>query len=449
MRNMTSGSIYRHLLAYAVPLIFGNFLQLTYNAVDSIVVSKGAGVAALSAVSVSNPVSVLLIQSVSGLGIGASVYMSKYYGAGDTEKLKRSLSTTLIFGTLAGLLVMLLGVMLSHPILGLMNTPAAIMTDALTYLRLLFIGNFFTFQYNIMSSALRAVGDSKTPVTFVGISSLLNAVLDCIFIFLFHWGVFGAALATIIAEALSAVLCFVYVYRYIPALRLRREELIMDHELLKKILSSGLITALQQSCQPIGKLLVQSVINVQGIDVIAAFNAGCKIEDYGRIPAQTISHGMMTCAAQNRGAGDRRRVKETLWKGILIGLIYYPIICILILLFRHPLIQLFAPDTGAEEMIRLGVAYLSVKAFTIVFPCVTNAMQGFMRGMGNMSITLVSTILQIAVRTVFVYILVPRIGITGEAYACAIGWTVMILFEYSYYFIFRKRLYAKIQNRKM
>ena len=449
MRNMTSGSIYRHLLAYAVPLIFGNFLQLTYNAVDSIVVSKGAGVAALSAVSVSNPVSVLLIQSVSGLGIGASVYMSKYYGARDTEKLKRSLSTTLIFGTLAGLLVMLLGVMLSHPILGLMNTPDAIMTDSLTYLRLLFIGNFFTFQYNIMSSALRAVGDSKTPVTFVGISSLLNAVLDCIFIFLFHWGVFGAALATIIAEALSAVLCFVYVYRYIPALRLRREELIMDHELLKKILSSGLITALQQSCQPIGKLLVQSVINVQGIDVIAAFNAGCKIEDYGRIPAQTISHGMMTCAAQNRGAGDRRRVKETLWKGILIGLIYYPIICILILLFRHPLIQLFAPDTGAEEMIRLGVAYLSVKAFTIVFPCVTNAMQGFMRGMGNMSITLVSTILQIAVRTVFVYILVPRIGITGEAYACAIGWTVMILFEYSYYFIFRKRLYAKIQNRKM
>ena len=449
MRNMTSGSIYRHLLAYAVPLIFGNFLQLTYNAVDSIVVSKGAGVAALSAVSVSNPVSVLLIQSVSGLGIGASVYMSKYYGAGDTEKLKRSLSTTLIFGTLAGLLVMLLGVMLSHPILGLMNTPDAIMTDSLTYLRLLFIGNFFTFQYNIMSSALRAVGDSKTPVTFVGISSLLNAVLDCIFIFLFHWGVFGAALATIIAEALSAVLCFVYVYRYIPALRLRREELIMDHELLKKILSSGLITALQQSCQPIGKLLVQSVINVQGIDVIAAFNAGCKIEDYGRIPAQTISHGMMTCAAQNRGAGDRRRVKETLWKGILIGLIYYPIICILILLFRRPLIQLFAPDTGAEEMIRLGVAYLSVKAFTIVFPCVTNAMQGFMRGMGNMSITLVSTILQIAVRTVFVYILVPRIGITGEAYACAIGWTVMILFEYSYYFIFRKRLYAKIQNRKM
>ena len=444
MRNMTSGSIYRHLLAYAIPLIFGNFLQLTYNAVDSIVVSKGAGVAALSAVSVSNPVSVLLIQSVSGLGIGASVYMSKYYGAGDIEKLKRSLSTTLIFGTIAGFLVMLLGVVLSHPILQMMNTPASIMTDSLIYLRLLFIGNFFTFQYNIMSSALRAVGDSKTPVTFVGISSVLNAALDCLFIFVFHWGVFGAALATILAEAFSAILCYIYVYRHIPALKLGLHELILDRVLLKKILSSGLITALQQSCQPIGKLLVQSVINVQGIDVIAAFNAGCKIEDYGRIPAQTISHGMMTCAAQNRGARDRGRVKETLWKGILIGLIYYPIICILILLLRRPLIQLFAPDTGGEEMIRLGISYLSVKAVTIIYPCVTNAMQGFMRGMGNMTITLISTIIQITIRTIFVYILVPRIGITGEAYACAIGWTCMFLFEYSYYFLHRKKMYAAI-----
>ena len=442
---MTSGSIYRHLLAYAIPLIFGNFLQLTYNAVDSILVSKGAGVAALSAVSVSNPVSVLLVQSISGLGIGASVYMSKFYGAGEGEKLKRSLSTTILFGTIAGGITTLLGIPLAAPILEAMHTPLDIMHDSAVYLRLLFLGNFFTFQYNIMSSALRAVGDSKTPVTFVGISSVLNACLDWVFIFLFHWGVFGAALATVIAEALSAVLCYIYVYRHIPALALRRDELILDHRFLRSILSSGLITALQQSCQPIGKLLVQSVINVQGIDVIAAFNAGCKIEDYGRIPAQTISHGMMTCGAQNRGAGDRKRVKETLWKGILIGLIYYPIICALILLFRHPLIQLFAPTSGGEEMVRLGVSYLSIKAFTIIFPCVTNAMQGFMRGMGNMTITLISTILQISIRTLFVYILVPKIGITGEAYACAIGWTVMILFEYSYYFLCRKKLYAAMQ----
>lgn len=445
MRNMTSGSIYRHLLAYAIPLIFGNFLQLTYNAVDSILISKGAGVAALSAVSVSNPVSVLLVQSISGLGIGASVYMSRFYGAGEGEKLKRSLSTTILFGTIAGGITTLLGILLAAPILQAMHTPLDIMHDSSVYLRLLFFGNFFTFQYNIMSSALRAVGDSKTPVTFVGISSILNAFLDWVFIFLFHWGVFGAALATVIAEALSAVLCYIYVYRHIPALALRRDEMILDRKLLRSILSGGLITALQQSCQPIGKLLVQSVINVQGIDVIAAFNAGCKIEDYGRIPAQTISHGMMTCAAQNRGAGDRKRVKETLWKGILIGLIYYPIICVLILLFRHPLIQLFAPTSGGEEMVRLGVSYLSIKAFTIIFPCVTNAMQGFMRGMGNMTITLISTILQISIRTLFVYILVPKIGITGEAYACAIGWTVMILFEYSYYFFQRKKLYAAMQ----
>lgn len=292
-----------------------------------------------------------------------------------------------------------------------------------------------------MSSALRAVGDSKTPVYFVAISSLLNAFLDAVLIFLLHLDVLGAALATVVSEAVSAVLCYIYVYRHIDVLRLRREEIVWDTALLRKILSSGLVTALQQSCQPIGKLLIQSVINVQGVDVIAAFNAANKIEDYGRIPAQTISHGMMTCAAQNRGAGKPARVRETLWKGILLGLLYYPLIAITILLFRIPLMQMFTPEEGGGLMITTGVSYLTVKAFTIIYPCLTNAMQGFFRGMNRMPITLISTLLQITIRTLAVYVLVPRIGINGEAYACAIGWTAMLIFEYGYYFMIRKTLY--------
>lgn len=441
MRNMSEGSIFKHLLSYAVPLIFGNMLQLTYNAVDSIIVSKGAGVDALSAVSVSNPVSTLIVQGISGIGIGASVYMSRYYGAGEFKKLKRALSSTILFGSAASFVILLLGVIFAAPILQSLHVPLRILPDAVLYLRLIFIGNIFTFQYNIMSSALRAVGDSKTPVYFVALASILNAFLDAIFIFGLHLDVFGAALATVIAEALSAVLCYIYVYLHIPALKIRRQEMILDLPLLKKILAGGMVTALQQSCQPIGKLLIQSVINVHGVDVIAAFNAANKIEDYGRIPAQTISHGMMTCAAQNRGAGKMDRVRETLWKGILIGLLYYPMIAILILLFRQPLMQLFTPAEGGSIMMTTGVSYLTIKAFTIIYPCLTNAMQGFFRGMNHMTITLVSTILQISIRTIAVYILVPRIGINGEAYACAIGWTAMLIFEYGYYLLVRKPLY--------
>ncbi len=436
---MTEGSIFGHLLAYSVPLVFGNFLQLTYNAVDSIIVSKGSGVLALSAVSVSNPISTIIVLGMSGIGIGASVYMSRFYGANEEEKLKRALSTTILFGTFASFIILLLGFIFSPQILRALNVPENILSMAVTYLRIIFIGNIFTFQYNIMSSALRSVGDSRTPVLFIGISSVMNACMDAVFIFVFHMGVFGAALATAIAEGVSAVLCYIYVYRRIPLLQLRKKDLVFDTGMLKKILQSGMITALQQSCQPIGKLLIQSVINTQGVDLISAFNAVSRVDDFARIPAQSISHGMMTCTAQNRGAGHMARTKETLWKGIVIGLCYYPVICTLTLLFRYPLMQLFAPVTGGGAMVSAGVSYLSIKAFTFVMPCLTNAMQGYFRGMNQMTITLVSTVIQITTRTIFSFLLVPRIGINGEAYGCLIGWAVMLLFEYGYYYFVQRK----------
>ncbi len=161
LRDMTQGSIYRHILAYAIPLVFGNMMQLTYNVVDSVIVSKGVGVDALSAVSVSNPVSVLIIQGISGIGIGASVHMSKFFGAGDRKRLKRAFSSTIIFGTVLSIIILILGFILAPEILILMNVPDQIMIDSVRYLRLIFIGSLFTFQYNIVSSALRAVGDSR------------------------------------------------------------------------------------------------------------------------------------------------------------------------------------------------------------------------------------------------------------------------------------------------
>ena len=251
MRKMTEGNIYGHLLSTAVPLIMGNILQLTYNAVDSIIVSKGVGVYGLGAVSVSEPVSTIIILSISGIGIGASVLMGRYFGAGDNEKVKRALSTTIIFGTMASLAVLLLGVLFSGQILEMLNVPKDILASATAYTRIIFIGCIFTFQYNIMSNALRAVGDAKTPVIFVGIASVLNALMDVLFIFGFRWGVVGAGIATALAEGISAILCYIYVYRHIPVLQIRRKELVLDTKMLRIILKSGLVTALQQACQPI------------------------------------------------------------------------------------------------------------------------------------------------------------------------------------------------------
>jgi putative MATE family efflux protein len=438
MRNMTEGSIPRHLLSYAVPTILGNLLQLTYNAVDSIVVGKFAGENALAAVSAANPVMSILILGVSGLSLGASVLMSRFFGAGDGARLKRELATTILFGALLSLGLAIPGFLLARPLLALLRVPDEALGMAAVYLRIIFLGFFFTFQYNIMAGALRSVGDARTPVVYLGIASALNALFDVLLIGGFHLGVAGAALATVFAEGLAAALCFLRVRRTQPGLRLGRRELAIDRALLAQTLKSGSLTALQQAGQPIGKLLIQSVINAQGVAAIAAFNAVCRLDDFACIPAQSIGHSIMTCTAQNRGAGNPARVRESFRRGLTLGLCYYPVILAAVLLLKEPFVRLLAPDKS-EAIVRMGVAYLSVKAWFYLLPCVLNAIQGWYRGLDRMALTLAATLLQISVRTALVYLWVPSRGITGEAWACLAGWLCQFAFEYGLYFRERRR----------
>lgn len=427
MKKMTQGSIVRHLLAYALPLILGNFFQLTYNAVDSIIIGKFAGEGALAAVSASNPVMTIVILGVSGISIGASVLMSRFFGAGDEASLRREVATTILFGGALSLAVFVLGMPLAVPILRLMSVPQEILPMAGTYLRIIFVGFLFTFQYNILAAALRSVGDSRTPVIFLALASVLNGTLDAVFIAVLHWGVAGAGLATVIAEAVSALLCLAYMRRRVPLLRLRLSELRIDRGLLAETVRSGSITALQQACQPVGKLLIQRAINAQGVGMIAAFNAVSRVDDFACIPEQSISSGMMTCVAQNRGAGQTQRVRETLRRGMALELGYGVLICIVTLLGKTPVMRLFAAQ-DSEQMVVMGVDYLTWMAFFYLLPGLTNGIQGYFRGMGEMKTTLIATAIQISVRTLVVYLLVPRAGLTAAAWACAIGWACMLVY---------------------
>ena len=427
MKKMTQGSIVRHLLAYALPLILGNFFQLTYNAVDSIIIGKFAGEGALAAVSASNPVMTIVILGVSGISIGASVLMSRFFGAGDEAALRREVATTILFGGALSLAVFALGMPLALPILRLMSVPQEILPMAGTYLRIIFVGFLFTFQYNILAAALRSVGDSRTPVIFLALASVLNGTLDAVFIAGLRWGVAGAGLATVIAEAVSALLCLVYMRRRVPLLRLRLSELRIDRALLSETVRSGSITALQQACQPVGKLLIQRAINAQGVGMIAAFNAVSRVDDFACIPEQSISSGMMTCVAQNRGAGQTERVRETLRRGMTLELAYGVLICMVTLLGKTPVMRLFAAQ-DSEQMVAMGVDYLTWMAFFYLLPGLTNGIQGYFRGMGEMKTTLIATAIQISVRTLVVYLLVPRAGLTAAAWACAIGWVCMLVY---------------------
>ena len=432
MRKMTQGSIARHLIAYALPLILGNLFQLTYNAVDSIVIGKFAGENALAAVSAATPVMTIVILGVSGVSIGASVLMSRFYGAGDEDALRREVATTIVFGAIASLVVFAVGWPLSGPVLRLMNVPDEILEMTAHYLQVIFVGFLFTFQYNILAAALRSVGDSRTPVVYLALASVMNAGLDVLLVAGLRWGVVGAGVATVAAEGISALLCARHIYRKIPLLHLGLRELKIDRRLLGETVSSGAITALQQACQPIGKALIQSVMNAQGVSVIAAFNAVSRVDDFACIPEQSISSSMMTCIAQNRGAGEHARVGETLRRGMMIEAAYGVLICAAVLLAKEPVMRLFAAQ-DSMQMVSMGVDYLTLMAFFYILPGITNGIQGYFRGMGEMKTTLVATFIQISIRALVVAVLVPRVGLNGAAWACAIGWSAMLCYTFARY----------------
>lgn len=431
--HMTEGNIKKHLINYSIPLILGNLFQLTYNAVDAIIVGRFIGKEALAAVGTASPVMNIIILGISGICIGASVLMSNFYGAGNDDMVKKEMATTAVFGCFFSVIVVLLGMMITTPLLRALRVPESILGIASVYLRIIFLGAPFTYFYNAIASALKSVGDSKTPLKFLAFASILNGLLDIIFIGFFGFGIICSAVTTVAAEALSAILCIGYVYRKIPLLQLTPKEFRVDRELLKKTLKYGSITALQQSCQPVGKLLIQGAVNPLGVDVIAAFNAVNRVDDYAFTPEQSISHGITTFVAQNDGAGKKERIRKGFREGMQLEFYYWIFICVATLLLREPIMSLFVSE-GSKDMIGLGVDYLGLMAFFYLFPAFTNGIQGYFRGMGKMKITLAGTIIQTSLRVLFVYLLTPVMGIRGVAFACAIGWSAMLLFEVPYYF---------------
>ncbi|OOM80976.1 MATE family efflux transporter [Clostridium sp. BL-8] len=438
IKDMTKGNIPKRLISFSVPLILGNLLQLTYNAVDSIIVGRFSGTDALAAVGTADPVMNIMILGITGICIGASVLMSEFFGAGRYEDLKKEISTTLIFGCFFSLLVLILGLIFSRELLSLLQVPNEILDSATLYLRIIFVAMPFTYLYNAVSAAMRSVGDSKTPIRFLAIASILNGCLDFVFIGGFNMGVLGAGLATDIAEACSAIFCIIYIYRKVPLLRLTKNDIRLDMNFLKQTLAHGSVTALQQSCQPIGKLLIQGAVNSLGVATIAAFNAVNKVDAFALVPEQSISHGMMTFVAQNRGANNKKRIKAGFKIGLCLECCYWIFICIVMLALKEPIMKLFvsSDDSG---MINIGVSYLSLMAFFYLLPGFTNGVQGFFRGMGNMKITLVSTIIQISFRTIFVFLLISYMGMTSVAYASLIGWILMLAYEVPYYFVYKRK----------
>ena len=427
--NMTQGNVSRHLVGYTIPLVLGNLFQLMYNVVDSMIAGRFIGKEALAAAGTANPLMSIVILSISGVCVGSGVLMSEFFGAGNREKLKGEMATSVLFGLYFSLAVSVLGFIATKSLLRMIRVPAELLPMASAYLSIIFLGTPFTYFYNALASALKSIGDSRTPLRFLMISSVLNAVLDIIFIGFLGFGIVCSATTTVVAEGVSAALAAWHVYRNVPTLHLERREWRIHSDLLKKTLSFGSVTALQQSVQPIAKVLIQGAVNPLGIDVIAAFNAAERVDEFALLPERSMGQSLTTFTAQNRGAGRMDRVKEGFQQGMLLELAYGTVICVMILFLKEPLIRLFVTETGNEGLIEQGVRYLSMMSFFYILPALTNGVQGFFRGMGDARMNLVCTLIQTTLRVACTYLLTPVIGIRGIAIACAVGWTAMILYE--------------------
>lgn len=427
-KDLTTGKIMPILVNFTVPLVLGNLFQLTYNAVDSIIVGHFVGKEALAAVGICNPVSTLMILFLNGLCMGASILMGIQYGAKDYETLHRQISTTLLSGAVFSFFLTLVCVIFAVPILLLLQVDPSIMDMTVQYLRIIFLGLMFTFLYNFFSSTLRALGDSASPLYFLIISAILNIFGDLFFVIVLKAGSNGCAISTVLSEALCCLFCIIYIQKKVPILRLGKKWLVFDARLLKKTIAYGWASAMQQATVQMGKIAIQALVNTMGVSVAAAFAVVNRIDDFAITPEQNIAHAMTALMAQNKGAGKNDRMREGFRCGMILELVYGAAAMLICLGFARPLMSLFVKD---EEVIGHGVVYLHLIAVMYILPAITNALQGFFRGIGDLKVTLMSSFTNMAVRVIAAapMVLLWNFGIEALPYSYLAGWIAMLLVE--------------------
>ena len=427
-KDLTTGKIMPILVNFTVPLVLGNLFQLTYNAVDSIIVGHFVGKEALAAVGICNPISTLMILFLNGLCMGASILMGIQYGAKDYKTLHRQISTTMLSGVVFSFFLTLFCVVFAVPILHLLQVDASIMDMTVQYLRIIFLGLMFTFLYNFFSSTLRALGDSASPLYFLIISAVLNIFGDLFFVIVLKAGSNGCAISTVLSEALCCLFCIIYIQKKVPILRLGKKWLVFDSRLLKKTIAYGWASAMQQATVQMGKIAIQALVNTMGVSVAAAFAVVNRIDDFAITPEQNIAHAMTALMAQNKGAGKNDRMREGFRCGMILEIVYGAAVMVICQVFAGELMALFVKD---EEVIGHGVIYLHLIAVMYILPAVTNAIQGFFRGIGDLKVTLMSSFTNMAVRVIAAapMILLWNFGIEALPYSYLAGWVAMLLVE--------------------
>lgn len=386
---MTSGSIFKRMIFFALPLFLGNLFQQLYNTVDSLIVGNFLGSSALAAVSSSGSLIFLLIGFLTGISTGAGVVVSRYFGAEDAGGVHRAVHTTVAFGLAAGVAMTAVGVLLSPQILIWMGTPESVMPESTTYLQIYFSGSLGFVMYNVSVGILQAIGDSRHPLYYLMISSVINLALDALFIGVLHTGVGGAALATVISQAFSAALCLIQLLRTEGSYKLQPSKIRFDAKVLRQIIRIGLPSGVQNSITAFANVIVQSYVNSFGQMAMAGCGAYSKIEGFAFLPITSFTMTLTTFVGQNLGAGQTERTRKGVRFGILAAVSLAELIGIVVFILAP---QLIAAFDSTPEVVRFGVEKSRTDALFFCLLAYTHSVAAVLRGAGKAVVPMLTMI---------------------------------------------------------
>ena len=444
-KNLTQGPITKTLVFFALPMIGGNMLQQLYNIADTLIVGRFIGSGALAAVGSSYTLMTFLTSILLGLCMGSGAVFSIRYGEGDMEKLHESLGTSFVLILAVAAVLNLAVFLLIDPIMYLLQVPEEIYAMMREYLWVIFWGILATCLYNYFACLLRAVGNSVAPLIFLAVSSVMNIVLDLWFVLGFHWGVAGAAFATVLSQYVSGIGLAVYTYWKTPEFHIRLKYLRPRLAMLREIAQFSFLTSVQQSVMNLGILMVQGLVNSFGTVIMAAFAAAVKIDSFAYMPAQEFGNAFSTFVAQNYGAGKTDRIKEGIKKAVMMSVAFCLVISLLVFIFARPLMMIFV-DPSETEILAAGVEYLRIEgAFYCGIGCLF-LLYGLYRAIKRPGMSVVLTIFSLGTRVVLAYILsaVDFIGVTGIWWSVPIGWALADFVGFLYYKKNKKKLFTKI-----
>lgn len=430
INTMTEGNAFKIILAFAFPMLIGNVFQQLYNMVDSIVVGNYVGKIALAAVGTGFPIIFLMSALFIGIGIGATILISQFIGAGDIDNVRKTSQTIYTAMILSAIPISIIGIVFCEPILLLINTPPNVLPMAKQYMVVIFAGMIGSFGFNINAGILQGFGDSKSSLLFLAIATVINIVLDLLFVIVFNWGVRGVAIATIIAQACSWVFGMIYMKRKYEILNFQITKFYFDKEIFKKILKLGLPTGIQQALFSVGIMSMQSIVNGYGSDFMAGFNAANKIDTFAFMPIQSFANAVTTFTGQNIGAGRLDRVHKGTVAAITMSLIISALALVVIPLGPF-ILKMFSSDPA---VIDAGMIYLSNVMPLFLLLAIVFTLNAVIRGAGESVIPMIGSLISIWLgRIPAAYYIAANIGKEYLFYSYGVGWVLWLLISGPYY----------------